>query len=216
MTSTDWAITALAAVLAVVLAVGAVVGGGVWADAANREHDARLALAQSSASTDRDNAGLAEAQRAVADTEDEVAGLRSTLSPEVLAAITAVQARIGTAACDQARTVTRAGTALPTAGPAIEFVAATAAESYPTLDQAGDQWRDMLDAHAVQAAIDTCAADEAARIEAERVAAEAAAAAADAAESPIGLSDCLATFPDSPGLCLDLDGDGYAGYPDSG
>jgi hypothetical protein len=27
---------------------------------------------------------------------------------------------------------------------------------------------------------------------------------------------CMVTFPDSPGLCSDLDGDGYAGYPDSG
>ena len=32
----------------------------------------------------------------------------------------------------------------------------------------------------------------------------------------IGGADCLAAFPDSPGLCEDLDGDGYAGYPDSG
>ena len=29
-------------------------------------------------------------------------------------------------------------------------------------------------------------------------------------------ADCMATFPGSPGLCTDLDGDGYAGYPDSG
>lgn len=27
---------------------------------------------------------------------------------------------------------------------------------------------------------------------------------------------CMVTFRDSPGLCSDLDGDGYAGYPDSG
>lgn len=32
----------------------------------------------------------------------------------------------------------------------------------------------------------------------------------------IGGADCIATFPDSPGLCSDLDGDGHAGYPDSG
>jgi hypothetical protein len=29
-------------------------------------------------------------------------------------------------------------------------------------------------------------------------------------------ADCMATFADSPGLCNDLDGDGIAGYPDSG
>jgi hypothetical protein len=31
-----------------------------------------------------------------------------------------------------------------------------------------------------------------------------------------GGADCLAAFPESPGLCTDLDGDGVAGYPDSG
>jgi hypothetical protein len=31
----------------------------------------------------------------------------------------------------------------------------------------------------------------------------------------IGGGDCMATSPD-PGLCADLDGDGIAGYPDSG
>jgi hypothetical protein len=32
----------------------------------------------------------------------------------------------------------------------------------------------------------------------------------------IGGADCMAAFPASPGLCSDLDGDGRAGYPDSG
>jgi hypothetical protein len=32
----------------------------------------------------------------------------------------------------------------------------------------------------------------------------------------LGGAQCMATFPDSPGLCSDLDGDGHAGYPDSG
>lgn len=32
----------------------------------------------------------------------------------------------------------------------------------------------------------------------------------------IGGGDCMRTFSDSSGLCEDLDGDGYAGYPDSG
>lgn len=31
-----------------------------------------------------------------------------------------------------------------------------------------------------------------------------------------GGAECMASFPDSPGLCSDLDGDGNAGYPDSG
>jgi hypothetical protein len=31
-----------------------------------------------------------------------------------------------------------------------------------------------------------------------------------------GGADCLAAFPDNPGLCEDLDGDGFAGYPDAG
>ena len=31
-----------------------------------------------------------------------------------------------------------------------------------------------------------------------------------------GGGDCMRTFRDSPGLCSDLDGDGEAGYPDSG
>jgi hypothetical protein len=32
----------------------------------------------------------------------------------------------------------------------------------------------------------------------------------------IGGADCMAALPDSPELCTDLDGDGVAGYPDSG
>jgi hypothetical protein len=32
----------------------------------------------------------------------------------------------------------------------------------------------------------------------------------------IGGAACMEAFPDNPGLCSDLDGDGYAGYPDSG
>lgn len=32
----------------------------------------------------------------------------------------------------------------------------------------------------------------------------------------IGGASCMAAFPESPGLCSDLDGDGRAGYPDSG
>ena len=32
----------------------------------------------------------------------------------------------------------------------------------------------------------------------------------------LGGGDCLEAFADSPVLCEDLDGDGYAGYPDSG
>jgi len=32
----------------------------------------------------------------------------------------------------------------------------------------------------------------------------------------IGGAECMATFADSPELCTDLDGDGVAGYPDSG
>lgn len=31
-----------------------------------------------------------------------------------------------------------------------------------------------------------------------------------------GGGDCMTTFRESPGLCSDLDGDGRAGYPDSG
>ena len=29
-------------------------------------------------------------------------------------------------------------------------------------------------------------------------------------------ADCMADFPDAPGLCSDLNQDGIAGYPDSG
>lgn len=32
----------------------------------------------------------------------------------------------------------------------------------------------------------------------------------------IGGAQCIASFPESPGICSDLDGDGYAGYPDTG
>ena len=31
----------------------------------------------------------------------------------------------------------------------------------------------------------------------------------------IGGGDCIAAVPD-PAICADLDGDGYAGYPDAG
>lgn len=206
--------TVLLAVTAVVFLGVAVKAGGAWSDARQDRDAAQAVLDAAQVDAESVAVDLGAAQQGQARAERRTDRLSAVFTPQTVTEVVAIQARVTEGSCTAARAATREGTGLPTGAEVIEFAVTASTDS--TLDNVSDRWADLLDAAPVQTEIDRCVAEEAAAIEAERQAAEEAAAAAEATDSPIGYSDCLADFPDSPGLCLDLDGDGYAGYPDSG
>ena len=210
---TTIATVVMAVATAVFLGVAAK-AGAAWSDA-RQDHDVAqtgLDAAQVDAESVAIDLGAAEHGQARAERRAEQ--LRGVFMPQAVTAIATVQTTVTESACTAARTATREETGLPSGAQVIEFAVAASTDS--TLDNVSDRWAELIDAAPVQTEIDRCAAEESAAIEAERQAASAASAAAAASESPIGYSECLADIPDYPELCLDLDGDGYAGYPDSG
>lgn len=223
-----WALTVGLVVVAAVAAVVAVAAANSRANDVEREADALAELEDELARGLLVEEEVSEAKTLLAEHTQVADDARASLTPDVLAAIVEVQAAIEETACTQARQATRNGSDPPAPAPIIDFATATAPNSHPPLQDLDSRWSTMLDHGRIQAAIDDCTADEAAQIEAEaRAEAERQAAAAQAeaerraaaetqSEPLVGLNDCLAAFPDSPGLCTDLDGDGIAGYPDSG
>lgn len=215
MSSRTTIATVLLTVVAVVFLGVAVKASGAWSDARQGRDAAQTGLDTAQVDAESVAVDLGAAQQGQARAEQRTDRLSAVFTPQAVTTVATLQARVTEGSCTAARAATREGTDLPTGAEVIEFAVAASTES--TLDNVSDRWADLLDSAQAQTEIDRCAAEEAAAIEAERDAADAAAAAAS--ESPIGYSDCLdyyAPVGGDAGLCTDLDGDGYAGYPDSG
>lgn len=207
-----WAITALLGLVAAACGITAVVATQNRADAEQRQEAAEQQLLDHASDLGSLQTEVDSQAATQAELDSRVDTLATMFTPDVLGAVVQVQADAVPAACASARTATRDAVALTTGDSVMVFAVASAPAAHPVLDGLPQRWGRMLDPTAVQAEIDRCAADEAAIIEAERQAA----AAAAAAETPIGYSECIAAVPGASGACLDLDGDGYAGYPDEG
>lgn len=214
MSKGRWAITAGLAVVSVACVLLTVTANNHRANAEDRQDADEEQLLETASELEDLQADVNARTDAQADLQTRADTLDAIFRPDVLSAIVQVQADTSDGACASARTATRDATAPPTGDSVVAFAVATAPSGHAELDGLPGQWGRMLDSAAVQAEIDRCAADEQAIIDAEAAAAAAAAAATArqaAADAPIGYAQCLADFPDTPGLCADTDGNGYAG-----
>lgn len=179
MSRRAWGAVALFGLVIVACGGAAVLGMQQRADARDREQAVREQLAEAIVRVERLRAGMETLEADQAALDGQADTLRQNFTPEVLAAVAAVEAGAIPGACDQARQAIRNDLVAPTGDAVVEFAAATAPATVPVLDDLPDSWMRMIDTSTVQIEIDRCVADETAIIEAEAAAAAAAAAAAE-------------------------------------
>lgn len=173
------ALTALLVVVAIGCATVAVVAAQQRSDAQQRQGNSEAQIGEVGTELDTLRSQAADQEETLADLDTRAQQLKSMFTPDALTAITQVQAEAITGACDTSRTAARDGTPPPAGEQAAAYAATTAPAAHDALEGLPQRWGSMIDASALQAEIDRCAADEQAAIDAE-----AAAAAAVAAQSP--------------------------------
>lgn len=168
-----WVITAVLGLLALACAAAAVSATSSRADADDRHDSAEQELSATTADLQEVQAESEAQQEAQSALDSRAERLAALFTPDVLASVLQVQADTVSAACSSARTATRDAAELPTGRAVVDYAIAAGPSTESDLDGLSDRWGRMLDATAVQAEIDRCAADEQAIIDAEAAAAAA-------------------------------------------